>query len=68
MSITVQPGDNAFWGLQFLEGSGEAAEIRGARPEEVETALRIARLSQGAQVVSPSYSAVAAEESPDRAV
>jgi hypothetical protein len=36
MSITVQPGDNAYWGPK-------------------------------AQAVSPSYSAVAAEESPDKA-
>jgi ribosomal protein S18 acetylase RimI-like enzyme len=125
MSITVQQGDNAYWGRHvFLEGSGTAEEIRGAYaresadwpplhfaiaeatpealdpwyrlgffqmhaygvresggerltapgvtirragPEEIETALRIDRLIAEAQAVSPSYSAVAAEESPDRA-
>jgi ribosomal protein S18 acetylase RimI-like enzyme len=86
MSITVQHGDNAYWGPHvFLEGSGIAEEIRGAYaresagwpplrvtirragPEEIETALRIDRLIAEAQAVSPSYSAVAAEESPDRA-
>jgi ribosomal protein S18 acetylase RimI-like enzyme len=125
MSITVQHGDNAYWGPHvFLEGSGTAEEIRGAYaqesadwpplhfaiaeatpealdpwyrlgfaqmhaygvresggervpapgvtirrggPEEIETALRIDRLIAEAQAVSPSYSAVAAEESPDRA-
>jgi ribosomal protein S18 acetylase RimI-like enzyme len=125
MSITVQHGDNAYWGRHvFLEGSGTAEEIRGAYaresadwpplhfaiaeatpealdpwyrlgffqmhaygvresggerltapgvtirragPEEIETALRIDRLIAEAQAVSPSYSAVAAEESPDRA-
>jgi hypothetical protein len=35
MSITVQHGDNAYWGLHvFLEGSGEAEEIRGASAQE----------------------------------
>lgn len=125
MSITVQPGDNSYWGPHvFLEGSGTAEEIRGAYardsaawpplhfaiaettpealdpwyrlgfaqmhaygkresggeravapgvairrggPEDIETALRIDRLITEAQAVSPSYSAVAAEESPDRA-
>jgi ribosomal protein S18 acetylase RimI-like enzyme len=124
MSITVQHGDNAYWGPHvFLEGTGTAEEIRGAYalesadwpplhfaiaeatpealdpwyrlgfaqmhaygvresggervivrgvtirragPEEIETALRIDRLIQEAQAVSPSYSSVAAEESPDR--
>ena len=125
MSITVQPGDNSYWGPHvFLEGSGTAEEIREtyaresaawpplhfaiaeATPEaldpwyrlgfaqmhaygrresggervtvpgvtirrgglaDIETALRIDRLITEAQSVSPSYSAVAAEESPDRA-
>jgi ribosomal protein S18 acetylase RimI-like enzyme len=125
MSITVQHGDNSYWGLHvFLEGSGEAEEIRGAYaresadwpplhfaiaaatpealdpwyrlgfaqmhaygvresggeyvpapgvairrggPEDIEIALRIDGLIAEAQAVSPSYSAVAAEESPDRA-
>jgi ribosomal protein S18 acetylase RimI-like enzyme len=125
MGITVQHGDNAYWGPHvFLEGTGTAEEIRGAYAresadwpplhfaiaeatpealdpwyrlgfyqmhaygvresggerapapgvtirrgglEDVETALRIDHLIQEAQAVSPSYSAVAAEESPDRA-
>jgi ribosomal protein S18 acetylase RimI-like enzyme len=125
MSITVQHGDNAYWGPHvFLQGTGEAEEIRGAYAresaewpplhfaiaeatpealdpwyrlgfaqmhaygvresggerlpvagvsirrggaEEIETALRIDRLITEAQAVAPSYSAVAAEESPDRA-
>jgi len=125
MSITVEHGDNAYWGPHvFLKGSGEAEEIRGAYaresadwpplhfaiaeatpealdpwyrlgffqmhaygvresggervpapgvtirrggPDDVETAMRIDRLIQEAQAVSPSYSAVAAEDSPDRA-
>jgi hypothetical protein len=59
MSITVQHGDNAYWGLHvFLEGTDTAEEIRGAyasapgmtirrgRRDDVETALRIDRLIQ----------------------
>ena len=35
MRITVRHGDNAFWGPHvFLEGSGEAEEIRGAYAEQ----------------------------------
>jgi ribosomal protein S18 acetylase RimI-like enzyme len=35
MSITVQHGDNAYWGPHvFLEGTGEAEEIRGAYARE----------------------------------
>lgn len=59
MSITVQHGDNAYWGPHvFLEGSGTAEDepltvtgvtIRRAGPEEIETALRIDRLIQEAQ-------------------
>jgi ribosomal protein S18 acetylase RimI-like enzyme len=41
--------------------------IRRGRLEDIETALRIDRFIQEAQAVSPSYSAVAAEDSPDRA-
>jgi ribosomal protein S18 acetylase RimI-like enzyme len=125
MSITVQHGNNHYWGPHvFLEGKGTAEEIRGAYAREsadwpplhfaiaeatpealdpwyrlgffqmhaygvresggervpapgvtirrggtkdVETAMRIDRLIQEAQAVSPSYSSVAAEESPDRA-
>ena len=125
MGITVQHGDNAYWGRHvFLEGSGEAEEIRGAYaresaewpplhfaiaeatpealdpwyrlgfaqmhaygmresggervpargvtirrggPEDIETALGLDLLITEAQAVSPSYSAVAAEEAPDRA-
>ena len=125
MSITVQHGDNDYWGPHvFLEGKGTAEEIREAYAREsedwpplhfaiaeatlealdpwyrlgffqmhaygvresggervpapgvtirrgglddVETAIRIDRLITEAQAVSPSYSSVAAEESPDRA-
>jgi hypothetical protein len=59
MSITVQHGDNAYWGLHvFLDGSGTAEDepltatgvtIRRAGPKEIETALRIDRLIQEAQ-------------------
>lgn len=59
MSITVQHGDNAYWGLHvFLEGGGTAEDepltvtgvtIRRAGPEKIETALRIDRLIQEAQ-------------------
>jgi hypothetical protein len=35
MGITVQHGDNAYWGPHvFLEGSGEAEEIRGVYARE----------------------------------
>ena len=125
MTITVQHGDNAYWGPHvFLEGTGEGEEIREAYAREsadwpplhfaiaeatpegldpwyrlgfaqmhaygvrasggervavpgvtirrggvddLETALRIDRLITDAQAVSPSYSAVAAAEAPDRA-
>jgi ribosomal protein S18 acetylase RimI-like enzyme len=41
--------------------------IRRGGTEDLATALQIDRLIQEAQSVSPSYSAVAAEEAPDRA-
>jgi hypothetical protein len=35
MSITVQHGDNAYWGPHvFIQGSGDAEEIRGAYARE----------------------------------
>jgi hypothetical protein len=54
------------------ESSGERVTVPGVTirrggPADVETALQIDRLITEAQAVSPSYSAVAAEESPDRA-
>ena len=56
----------------MCESGGERAPapgvtIRRGGPEDIETALRIDQLIAEAQAVSPSYSAVAAEEAPDRA-
>jgi hypothetical protein len=42
MSIAVLPGENAYWGPHvFLEGKGDAEEIRGAYASEADLASHI---------------------------
>jgi hypothetical protein len=77
MSITVRHGDNEFWGPHvFLEGSGDAEEIREdyARESAGWPPLHFAIAEAKPETLDPwyrlgfaSYSSVAFDEGPHRA-